>query len=289
MTVLVLGGSGLLGRACLRVGGAGRVVGTGLTRFGDLLHVDSRDRKALERVVEHVKPRVVVNLVADRDPANWVNSEHMRAANVLTAENAAHVAEAHGAGLVHASTDYVFASGGPHRPDDPHNPTNNYGATKSQSERAVRAIAPLAVVARFPVLYGPVERPSECNLVMLFARVLAARGRLEVDRWAVRRPTHVDDVATSLLNVAGRFDDFAGRTIHLSAANAMTSFDMARAVCDVLGLDSSALQPLDTPTPSRPQQVELEVSTDEALAVASYRDLVSALPSLVANYTAMVS
>ena len=69
----------------------------------------------------------------DRELAHKVNAEAPRA----FAESLASINR--GSRLLQISTDFVFSGGQsyPYRPEDPVNPSNSYGASKAEGERAV--------------------------------------------------------------------------------------------------------------------------------------------------------
>lgn len=281
--VLVVGGTGLLGRAIVRRLGTS-CVATGLSRAAvDTFPLDAVDANAVRRVVSTVEPEVVVNLVAERRPARWADSSHLYEANVVTARNVAEAARGIGADLVHLSTDYVFASGGPHRADAPHAPTNAYGVTKSEAEGVVRHAHEYATILRMPILYGPVERPDECNLSELVHRLALTDVPVELDSWARRRPTHVDDVAETLARMLGAMGYWRSRAVHVSAAGWYSQFDMGQLAIGLIGRDPSLVVAVSKETSDRPRLVNLDLDGSTPF-LDHYRSLPSGLAELVEGY-----
>lgn len=148
--VLVLGASGMLGRAVHKVlqqesagGITYRVVGTGHSRAADLglESLDVTDAAALSSFLEGLAPAVVVNCVAERRPDRVERDEaHARRLNVELVERLAAFAATQGF-LVHISTDYVFdGTTPPYAPDDAPNPLNAYGRHKLEAEEAIRKV-----------------------------------------------------------------------------------------------------------------------------------------------------
>jgi len=143
--VLVLGASGLLGRAVqhtlLESLPHGVVVaGTGHSRARGLIPCDVTDETTLREFLAAQAPRVVVNCVAERRP-DVVEKEDAKAhvLNVRLVEILAEESARLGFYLLHISTDYVFdGTKPPYKPgDDPH-PLNAYGEQKLASEKVLR-------------------------------------------------------------------------------------------------------------------------------------------------------
>lgn len=107
--------------------------------------------------------------------------------------------------LIYISTDYVFPGvpgDAPYEADAEPRPTNLYGQTKLDGEKAtLEAFAQagkqgLGVVLRVPVLYGHGEMPAESAVNVLMDSVWkAAQGQeVKMDHWAIRYPTNTEDI-----------------------------------------------------------------------------------------------
>jgi len=108
--------------------------------------------------------------------------------------------------LIYISTDYVFPGtpgDAPYEVDAQPAPTNLYGETKHEGEKAVlEAYEKLgkggAVVLRVPVLYGEVgeqgNKESAVN-VLMDAVWKAQEEVVSMDHWALRYPTNTEDIA----------------------------------------------------------------------------------------------
>ena len=148
MRILLLGANGQLGRTFLDYGGlAARGELTIATRDGALAHgghgetADLSIPELLPALLDRVRPDVIVNAAAytavDRAEqeealATRVNGE---AVGVL-----GHWAAAHGALVIHYSTDYVFdgSQSQPYAVDAPTGPLGAYGRSKLAGEQALR-------------------------------------------------------------------------------------------------------------------------------------------------------
>lgn len=109
--------------------------------------------------------------------------------------------------LIYISTDYVFSGKpgeAPYEADAATGPTNLYGVTKLDGEKAVieefskAGKEGLGVVMRVPVLYGKTEegRNEESAVNVLLDAVLKAQEgkKVKMDHWALRFPTNTEDV-----------------------------------------------------------------------------------------------
>ena len=111
--------------------------------------------------------------------------------------------------LIYMSTDYVFSGKvgeAPFEADAPTRPTNLYGQTKLDGEKAVleeyqaAGRSGLGVVLRVPVLYGDAETPEESAVNVLMDVLWKAQSqpqglKIRMDHWALRYPTNTADVA----------------------------------------------------------------------------------------------
>lgn len=162
--VLVLGASGMLGRAVFKAltqlgHDKCRVVGTGHSRAVELglEAVDVTDAAALSACLSRHRPRVVINCVAERRPDRVEQDEaHARRLNVELVERLAAAAAAaageQGFHLVHISTDYVFdGSAPPYAVDAAPNPLNAYGRHKLEAEEAVRKVR-ASIMLRYDIV-----------------------------------------------------------------------------------------------------------------------------------------
>lgn len=223
--VLVLGGSGLLGRA---LGAA--YDAAGIWAFAPPRPVvDATDAAALATMVEALRPAVVVNAAAFTgvDAAE----EHREACRAVNAGIAASLADAVAgieATLIHISTDFVFdgEANRPYHEYDAVAPVNWYGATKEEGERAVRASGCHHVILRTAWLHGS----GRGSFVSAFLDRLAAGERVDAVSDRVASPTSVDELADAITALTARLR--AGRpvpsgTYHFAGKGGATPRDIA--------------------------------------------------------------
>ncbi len=115
-----------------------------------------------------MKPNVIVNLAAERNPDQCENNAAgTKMLNVDLPEALATYCTEHKDGglnpfLLHVSTDYVFdGKCPPYASNDPTSPLNAYGESKVASEKAVLSADPLSTILRVPVLYGDTDNAGE--------------------------------------------------------------------------------------------------------------------------------
>ncbi|MEU9431417.1 dTDP-4-dehydrorhamnose reductase [Streptomyces sp. NPDC048252] len=239
MRWLVTGAGGMLGRDTVEeLARRGEDV-TGLDRTG----LDITRPGSVARAFAAHRPDLVVNCAAytavddaetDEARALLVNGEGPR---LLAAACAAH-----GARLVHVSTDYVFdgAARAPYREDHPPSPRTAYGRTKLAGERSVRAVLPDAgVIVRTAWLYGAHGRSFVRTMLELEAR----RDTVDVVDDQRGQPTWSADVAARIADLGPKAGRGATGVFHATAAGEATWYDLAREVFRSLGADPDRVRP----------------------------------------------
>jgi dTDP-4-dehydrorhamnose reductase len=200
---LVLGGTGMLGRAVVAEARSRGGSALGLSRS----QADLADRDGLLGWAERFRPDVVVNCAAFTkvDAAETERSQAF-AVNADGVAHAAALAERAGARLVQVSTDYVFDGSfegkprTPYREDAPVAPLSVYGASKLAGERLALAYDRGAVV-RTSWLFGPGGPNFVATMVNL---IEAGRVPLRVVADQEGCPTSTPSLARALLDLAAR-------------------------------------------------------------------------------------
>ncbi|WP_314220032.1 dTDP-4-dehydrorhamnose reductase [Streptomyces zaehneri] len=239
MRWLVTGAGGMLGRDTVEeLARRGEDV-TGLDRTG----LDITRPGSVARAFAAYRPDLVVNCAAytavddaeaDEARALLVNAEGPR---LLAAACAAH-----GARLVHVSTDYVFdgEARAPYREDGPPAPRTAYGRTKLAGERAVRTVLPDAgVIVRTAWLYGVHGRSFVRTMLELEAR----RDTVDVVDDQRGQPTWSADVAARVADLGPKAGRGATGVFHATAAGEATWYDLAREVFRSVGADPDRVRP----------------------------------------------
>lgn len=220
----------------------------------DRAALDVGDRARVLEAVARERPALILNAAAytavdqaEREPD---------AALRINRDGPAHLAEAaqaHGARLLHVSTDYVFdgLKGSPYRPDDAPNPLSVYGASKLAGERAVLDRLAGAVVVRSSWVYARTGR----NFVNTMLRLLREKPEVRVVSDQRGAPTHAPSLARCLWDIAAR--PHLQGIFHWTDAGETTWYGFAgaiRAHLAAAGERPAALVPIPTsayPTPAR--------------------------------------
>ena len=163
------------------------------------------------------------------------------AVNVTGPDNLARSAAAHGLGLIHVSTDYVFPGDAtsPYEVDAPTGPRSVYGATKLAGEQAVRAAHPGAHVVRTAWVYGA-SGPNP-NFVKTMAILESKHNTITVVDDQRGSPTWSADLAAGLVELAT--SGVPGGVLHATGGGETTWWGLARAVFEELGADPERVRP----------------------------------------------
>lgn len=226
MRVLLLGGSGLLGRALVE-----RLPRGWQCEAPTHAELDVTDAAAVVAWCERSDPRWIVNATgwtavdaaeSDESGARRLNVE---AVAVLGA-----IAATRGCGILHYSSDYVFdgRSDRPYREDDETNPRSVYGRSKRDGELALLATTATLLIVRTQWLYGRGGRSFVNTMWERAQRRTAVR--VVNDQYGA--PTLVDDLASASWALVA-----AGATgiVHVTNRGATTWAAVARATFEAAG------------------------------------------------------
>ncbi len=264
MKLLVTGATGLLGRSLMRElerNGRFTVIGTAFTRARTpLTRLDLTDTAAVSEYVKTVTPDIIVHTAAERRPdVSQKDPEKTTALNVTATGILAAAAREIGAFFLYMSTDYVFdGTAAPYSPESPANPLNLYGKSKLAGEKAVWDETSDAAVLRVPILYGEVETLEESPVTKIAKTIMGAASAgsyIKIDDWAVRYPTHVDEVAGVIRGIVmhrAAHPGFSG-TFHWSALTSYTKYGMAKVMAPIVGVPEESFLPDDSPSSGAPR------------------------------------
>jgi dTDP-4-dehydrorhamnose reductase len=147
-------------------------------------------------------------------------------------------ARAHGAHLIHVSSDRVFdGESAPYDEDAPPSPITPYGRSKAEAEQRVRAQHPGARVVRSPLLYR--MSPPDPSTGTWLEGVRQGQGyALFTDE--IRCPAPVEDVAAAIVAIAralvGGEDEPLPGVMHLPGPEAISRHAFGRLVLAAHGL-----------------------------------------------------
>lgn len=232
MHVLVVGGSGFLGRELV-----GQALASG-EQVSATFHSAPAAHPAQWYRLDVTSRRAVAEMIGDLRPDVIVNAAYQQSDWATTAEGAMHVASAAasiGSRLVQVSSDAVFSGrAGSYDERSRPDPVHAYGAAKAAAEVAVTGLDPSAVIARTSLIVGNGESPTE-----VLVRGLAAGtrpGMLFTDD--VRCPVHVGDLAAALLELTR---SGATGVHHLAGPDPISRHELGLLIARRDGLDGTAL------------------------------------------------
>ena len=246
-TLLVLGGSGLLGgkvtalaRERFKVvatyrGTAPKIAGVD---FAELHKERVEDGLAL---VRKVKPAAVIDTAAFHN-VDKCEEERTLAWQVNAGSTGAFARAAHdvGARYLFVSTDFVFEGAkGKYRESDTPRPVNYYGETKLAGEHAVLAATSDHLVVRPSVVYGWDD--TRLNFATwVLTSIREAKPVNVVTDW-IGSPTFADALGAGLLRLLVVPD---GGVYHLAGSDAMSRYDFAVRLANAFDLDSALVKPV---------------------------------------------
>ena len=243
MRSLILGGTGMLGRALVAEARDRGHAALAVSRQ----QADVTDPASLARCIDSFRPELVINCAAYTkvDACEGEGRERAFAVNGTAVGHAAAAAERAGARLIHVSTDYVFDGRArePYQEDSPTAPLSVYGQSKLEGEREARRCEN-SLVVRTSWLFGPWGP----NFVATMVRFIE-EGRLPLrvvdDQEGC--PTYTPFLARAILDLAPLA---VTGIIHYRNREPVTWYTFARAIAELWS------------SPARPAEV-LPVTTAE--------------------------
>ncbi len=274
MRAVILGASGMLGRALQREFPAARPL--------TLDDLDIRDTPALSLVIRSGVD-LVLNAAADTRVDLAETDDGHLTTNDVAVGVLARLCQEVNACLVHVSTDYIFGGDAtrPYLEDDPVNPINAYGRGKLAGEEKVRESGVRALIVRTSWVFGAggVNFP---DTILNLAE--GGRKTLRVVTDQVGRPTYAVDLARAIRillekNVMG--------TVHFANSGAVGWFDLAAETLQRAGFRDVSIEAClasEFPRPARrPGYSVLDTSRYEALTGTCPRPYTLALDDYLAE------
>ena len=249
MRVLVIGGSGFIGRYLVRR--LGRTPGyevsaTYLSRQpqsdgNSWSRLELAEPEALEGLFLASRPEVVVHLAAiadvgaaERDP------QRALAVNVDGTAAIAQLCRQHGARLLFMSTEYVFDGAlGPYSEEARPCPTTQYGRTKRDGELEAAALGDDGSIVRTSIVYGwPLQRHR--NFVPILVERLRNGQPYQTSTSVMRSPVYVEHLVDGVAKLLG--ENHQG-IHHIAGRDWVSMYDFALAVADAFDLDRDLVIP----------------------------------------------
>ena len=241
MKAMILGATGLLGKALMREWGGDEVVGLGSK------DVDIRDASKVRAVVDRARPECIVLAAAYTDVDGC--ESHSDLAFAVNRDGPVNVAEAArrtGAKLLFVSTDYVFdgKNTSPYEVGDARNPQGVYGRSKAEAEVRLLEVLPECCIARISWLFGTGGKCFPDTILKL----AASRPVLDVVNDQRGCPTYSVDLSKAII---GLCRNQASGIVHVTNAGDCSWFEFAREIVKDAGL-AAEVRPVSSQQMARP-------------------------------------
>lgn len=241
MKVLILGATGLLGKALVRewTGDEVRAMGS--------RDLDIRDSAKVSDVVGKFRPDWIVLAAAYTDVDGCEShSELAFSVNHDGAVNVADAAREAGAKIVFLSSDYVFdgKKTAPYEVDDKRNPQSVYGHSKAEAEIRLLEILPNCCIARTSWVFGIGGRCFPDTIL----RLATNRPALDVVNDQRGCPTFTVDLSRAIIQLCRKN---ASGIVHVTNAGDCSWFEFAQEIITGSGL-ATEVRPVSSQQMSRP-------------------------------------
>ncbi|MEF2967942.1 SDR family oxidoreductase [Paenibacillus sp. M1] len=268
MKLLILGGNGMAGHVLVdyfRRHGRHHVFYTSRDpRDPEGLFLDAADSFLVEKVVEIVRPDIVINAVGVLNQfaaADKINAYHI---NGFLPHRLQRVADTVGARLIHISTDCVFeGTKGSYREDDEPDGTSVYAVTKALGE----VHAPGHVTIRTSII-GPEIRGGGIGLMNWFMNSSGEVSGYKNVMWNGVTTLELAKAIDTLM------DSPLSGLIHLSHEPAVCKHDLLLMMQEIWGLEHITVIPSEEPHQDR---TLISTRSDWHYAVPNYREMLEEL------------
>jgi len=226
MKAMIVGATGLLGKALMREWAGDEVVGFGSKE------VDIRDAGKVQEVVEKARPDWIVLAAAYTDVDGCESNPDLAfGVNRDGPVNVAEAAKRASAKLLFLSSDYVFdgKNTSPYETEDVRNPQSVYGRSKAEAELRLLELLPQCCIARTSWLFGTGGKCFPDTILKLATR----RPALDVVNDQRGSPTYAVDLSRAII---GLCRNEAGGIVHVTNAGNCSWFEFAREIVKGAGL-----------------------------------------------------
>ena len=241
MKVLILGATGLLGKALVREWTGDEVLPMGSR------DVDIRDAAKVREVVGDARADWVVLAAAYTDVDGC--ESHRELAFSVNRDGAVNVAEAvaeAGAKLLFLSSDYVFdgKKTSPYEIDNARNPQSVYGRSKAEAEVNLLEMLPECCIVRTSWVFGAGGKCFPDTIL----RLAASRSSLDVVDDQRGSPTYAVDLSRAIIQLCTKN---ARGIVHVTNSGECTWFEFAQEIVRQSGL-TTEVKPTTSQKMARP-------------------------------------
>ncbi len=274
MKILVTGSKGLVGRQVvhdLLMDGETVFSGYHISKpeKGIPIQIDLNHHENFRDIIKKINPDSIIHLAAktnvddcekEKDLALKINAH-------ATVELSKQAAKQH-AFFVYVSTDYVFdGNKGMNVESSKPNPTNYYGKTKLEGEKAVMDLASSCCIARTSCPFG--LHPIKKSFPVWVTQNLIENKNIKVIVNQFTSPTYVPNLSKMLIEIAKR--QIVG-TIHLAGKTRISRYGLAEMIAEKLKLDEKLLKPINIDEMDWIAKRPIDSSLDVSKAVSSLNE-----------------
>jgi dTDP-4-dehydrorhamnose reductase len=238
---MILGASGLLGKALMREWKGDEVIGLSSR------DVDIRDAQRIVQVVKEAHPDWIVLSAAYTDVDGCESNQELAfSVNRDGALKVADAAKQIGAKLLFLSSDYVFngRKSSPYEVSDARNPQSIYGRSKAEAEVRLLEIVADCCILRTSWLFG-VDGKCFPDTIL---RLATNRPALDVVNDQRGCPTYTEDLAKAIIELCRKS---ASGIVHATNQGDCTWFEFAREIVRQAAL-STEVRPVSSQQMARP-------------------------------------
>jgi len=247
--LLIIGASGLVGSRMSKLAeGKFEVSGTYFSHpmnGPNLYTLDTRDRSAVLKLIEKVKPDFVVDThsLNNVDYAELHRNEAWDI-NVDGSRNLAEAAKQFGSKYIFLSTDYVFDGRKLKytEKDKPH-PLSYFAMTRVVTEQMLEAFDMNYVVARTAVVYG-LGGLNKVSFAVWLINKLRAGEAVTIVNDQKNNPTFADNLVAQLMAL---YEKDATGLFHVTGSQCISRFDFSKEIAKQFDLDVGLIRPITTP------------------------------------------
>jgi len=277
MKILLLGSKGQLGTDFQKV------IDAKILKAVDYPEVDVTDKASVEKLIEQVKPEIVINTSAynrvDDAEEKW---QEALAVNLGGVKNLCDACEKQNCVLVHFSTDYVFGADStrkePYSEQDRPGPVNMYGVSKLAGEYALQYRLQKYFLIRTSGLFGTAGSLGKGgNFVETMIRLGKEKGKVKVVSDQVLTPTYTLDLARNTFELI-KTKSFG--LYHATSQGQCSWYEFARKIFELLNLSVECIPCASAEFPSaarRPAYSVLENRRLKELGLDRMQDWEAAL------------
>jgi dTDP-4-dehydrorhamnose reductase len=248
MKILVTGAAGMLGSALCPAltHKKHKVFATDLaTDDNGIEYLDVRNYKQIEKLVEKVKPDMVMHLAAETDVDKCeLEPDHSFLTNTIGTQNVSLVCQKSSIEMVYISTLGVFY-GDKHEPytefDNP-NPINIYGQSKLEGEKIVQSLLNRYYIVRAGWMVGGGPKKDK-KFISKIIKKMNETTALKAVNDKIGSPTYTVDFSKCLSNLieTGYYGLY-----HCTNKGYASRFDVAKKIVDILGRSDVSVEPVSS-------------------------------------------